>query len=222
MKEQQKYDNVNSLYGEENGPQHLNPVNKNNLIQLTDTVESKKLVHNYPQSLYQGYDDKTSKPIDTLPNSCRNRFPEANYKNVHQETSNISYDHLQNESPKISYDRIKQGNFCVQKGNLLEIVPDTSKVLDSVAADEVTTEDTITKQPSNKTKQQNSRDDTEKKRLEKKMRKEKLKSEIKKLVSVGVVDIDISSEDDGPFDDITRKGIFGTKDQGILRTTGSK
>lgn len=60
----------------------------------------------------------------------------------------------------------------------------------------------------------------DKKRLEKKMRKEKLKLEIKRLVSIGVKDEVLSSDEDQPFDDITRKGIYGTGESGILKKDG--
>lgn len=115
-------------------------------------------------------------------------------------------------SPKKETERVTN---CIQIGNLLEIVPENTKF----EYESYKTEDqSLLKNMGSKIVAENN----EKKRLEKKMRKEKLKSEIKKLVSIGVIDVDISSEEDGPFDDIVRKGMYGTKDQGILRTTGTK
>lgn len=70
-------------------------------------------------------------------------------------------------------------------------------------------------------KKQNEVISRENKLLKKIIRKENIKSEIKKLINFGVEDIDLSSEEDGPFEDITLKGSFGTSDKGILRTSGT-
>lgn len=118
----------------------------------------------------------------------------------------------------------KQLPSSIQYNNLLEIVPkQLPPTTEAMQVNPSQAELDEAKAAEKKKIRNGLLESKEKKRLERKMRKEKLKSEIKRLVSMGVLDVDPSSdEDEGPFDDITRQGLYGTKDQGILRTTGTK
>lgn len=124
----------------------------------------------------------------------------------------------------------------IQKGNVLEIVPavvelgqtQTDQEVTQAQADQsglvkkkliFTAEELQLRKEKKLELRKKRKADRDKKRLEKKMRKEKLKLEIKRLVSMGVKDEILSSEeDDAPFDDIDKKGIYGTKDRGILKS----
>lgn len=118
---------------------------------------------------------------------------------------------------------------AVQAGNLLEIVPSKDLQMQHKETHEVSSKKFIVTQEMIQAKlekkaemKKKRKSEREKKRLEKKMRKEKLKLEIKRLISMGVTVETFSSDEEGPFDDIIKKGIFGTKDRGILRPSGAK
>lgn len=143
--------------------------------------------------------------------------------------------------PPISQN-VKPG--VVQKGNVLEIIPGTvpavmvddfqalSRIEHKISPEQLsqiapvpqvkqklifTAEEIQARKEKKLELKKKRKGERDKKRLEKKMKKEKLKLEIKRLVNMGVKDDDISSEEDAPFDDITRKGMYGTKDRGILK-----
>ncbi|XP_063709389.1 serine/arginine repetitive matrix protein 2-like [Culicoides brevitarsis] len=140
-------------------------------------------------------------------------------------------------APNIPAPQSVMSGKALQKGNMLEIVP-TNIDLHAESRQENTPQQeifgpqqevkkkklifTAEELQSRKEKRLEMRKkrkaERDKKRLEKKMRKEKLKLEIKRLVSIGVKDEVLSSdEEDAPFDEIDRKGIYGTKDRGILK-----
>lgn len=124
-----------------------------------------------------------------------------------------------------------QGGALLQKGNVLEIVPTNNEHLNQENVPEVvghqpevkkkklifTAEELQTRKEKRLEMRKKRKAERDKKRLEKKMRKEKLKLEIKRLVSIGVKDEVLSSDEDAPFDEIDQKGIYGTKDRGILK-----
>lgn len=197
----------------------------------------------HPQQLQYRYDPAVyNAPLPGFQNhnmsNYRYNCPPAMH-NAQLQSLPIRQHHPRNIKPLQQVPLMPNQGGVVQKGNVLEIVPTTVEPPVKIQGQEnvqpqldqiqpvcqpkkkliFTAEELQSRKDKKLELRKKRKTERDKKRLEKKMRKEKLKLEIKRLVSMGVKDEILSSgEEDLPFDDIARKGVYGTKDRGILKS----